>query len=106
MVKPSTPGAKSREVLLEPAHIFAGHGSHWLWGHQCRNKDILVIKLWPETNTSPSRNAYMKPTFCLVLQQVLGLNLAQEISGLQQTLLKTKLKSHQLPSPPNLPDAS
>lgn len=88
------------------ACIFAGQGSCWLWGHQRRSKDIFVVKLGTETNTSPSRYAYMKPAFCLVLQQILGANLAKETFSLQQILLKTKLKTHQPPSPPNLPDAS
>lgn len=57
-----------------------------------------MTKLWPETNRSPSSNAYMKPAFCLVLQQVLG----SEIYGSQQILLKTRFKFHQLPSLPNL----
>lgn len=75
-------------------------------GHQCQSEDIFLVKLGTETNTSPSRNAYMKPAVCSVLQEVLGANLAKETSGLQQILLKAKFKTYQLPSPPNLPDAS
>lgn len=37
-----------------------------------------MVKLRTETNTSPSRNAYVKTAFCSVLQQVLGANLTTE----------------------------
>lgn len=67
------------------------------------------ISLWSSWGLRPTptpRKTYMKPAFCSVLQQVLGANLAKETSVSQQILLKTKFKPHQLPSPPNLPDAS
>ena len=64
-----------------------------------------MLMLGTETPATP-RSDYVKPAFCLALQQVLGASLAKETSGFQQILLKTKFKSHRPPPPPNLPDAS
>lgn len=86
--------ANPGQCCWSPACVFAGQGSQKVWGHRCWSKDIFVVKLGTETNISPFRNAYMKPAFCSVLQQVLGADLAKEASGLQQVLRKTKFKIH------------
>lgn len=109
LVKPSTPDSLPvPRRQIQGSAVGAQHVP--LQARRCGATSAGArISLWSSWGLRPTpapRKTYMKPAFCSVWQQVLGANLAKETSGSQQILLKTEFKTHQLPSPPNLPDAS